>query len=306
MVWIIYLPIMLVALFVGYQTASGPRSPEVSAIEEVKANQHSRKKLFEAMAISVSRQRAVASVVRISSKDILSEEDGLLLSFVDKKDPLQVIIGDMLIMGRHGKDDPAANASIREKLKAHPAAGLKAIRAMIQSMPFNQFPVEKAALMALAIEAGVGDPEEMKQLALDTLNKDIAPARLSPDKAVSEEQKNSSYSTTKESFLPTISYEAYLRSTSDVQEALSETVKVLEVQQDHAVRNSIVQLFNQKYPDQDKELQARVTENKIDVHLYKQREDEASFLAKEEKLKSEYQAKVESGVIKPEQDGSNQ
>lgn len=287
---LIYIPLMLLALFIGYSSGGFHHTEEVVDIEEIKKNSKKREELFQAMANSVNRHPA--SVAR-KGAPAGGARDQEIMSLVDSKDPLQVSLAEMIVMGRRGKNDDLANADLRRKLKADPAKGFKALQNVFNNLSYNDYPVEKAAIMALTLETGVGEPEEIRAMATDTLTKDIAPDRMQPHQATTEKEFNLANSTTDKMFLPSISYEAYLKTSTDATEAMNETVRFLEAQKDHAVRNNIVSNFNEKYPTHDKQLQSLATENNINIMIYKQREEEAAVALKEEQLQKEYQAKMQ-------------
>lgn len=280
---------MFIAFFIGYQAAGPKNTDAVVTMGEIKTNTRFREELFDVMAKSVEKNRGPAS----TNKTLPSAYEQKLLAVIDAADPLQKGIADMLMAGRAGKDDPEAVARLKEKFRANPQAGFRAQKQLLEKLPYQDFPVEKAAVMAFTAELSLGSSEEIRDLTSSTLTNDIAPARMTPEQAKSEAEMDQAYSGNEQLFLPAISYGTYLKNSQDPQLVLTDTVKFLEAQQDYAVRNNIVDSFTERYPKLEKELQQLVSESKIDVQVLKHKEAAAQVAVEEEKLRAEYQAKIQ-------------
>lgn len=268
--YVICIPLLLLALLVGLGLSNTSETEDVANFEEeLKTNAKKRKELFNAMERSLSKDRSPSSLR--SQKLIISKEEELL-KIIDKNNPYQVMLGEMLVARLHGKTDQEYNDEMKVKLRANPAEGFKAIKNLFEASSFDTLPGEKAALIALAAEIEIGSADETRELALSSLLKDIPPPFLALETEMTEQELETSNSHLEKVVLSNIAYEAYLKNSTDPQVAINDTMKMLELHSDNVAKESIVESFNQKFPSHDKELQVLATQSQINILIYQQRE----------------------------------
>ncbi|HXH73431.1 MAG TPA: hypothetical protein VNJ08_00595 [Bacteriovoracaceae bacterium] len=267
-----WIALITVSLLVGLNFYISSQTGDVAEFtEELKNDTKKRKELFNAMSQSVEAGRSIAS----SEPIIPSFQDLKYLKHINANDPLQVLLGNILV-SRSIQARAPLNEEMKAKLKENPAESFKSMKSFFDTLPSNEFPVQKAALLALAIEVNAGKAGEVQELALNHLLTEIPTAQATEVDAlptVDLDKVN----------LSNIAYEAYLINTNDPETALNETFKILELQENNLVRENIIDNFKQTYPAQGKLLEKMVTESKMSDLAHDRQDVEAVEVVEEVK-----------------------
>ena len=289
--FLIYIPLMLIALASGYWTGNSNHTDmkaNVDDIVNIKANQQ---KLFGAMDAGLNRlnnnSRSPASINPIPKKGQWKKRELILADYFDQNDPITKNILEVLIADLHATnpgDNSELHKKLREELKKNPVHSFKKINDLLKKIPFKEYPLEKAALFSLATQELYASPEEVNQMALEELTTNISQERALPTEAKTEQELDIALSTNEQMVLPSVAYDAYIDTVSDPQTAINETVTVLDQQQDYAVRNNIVMSFNDKFPEHSQELETEVATNEIDVLYYQEKQALQDFEAKQQDI----------------------
>ncbi|HXH74263.1 MAG TPA: hypothetical protein VNJ08_04815 [Bacteriovoracaceae bacterium] len=255
MSYIISITLIIFVLLIGFGLNNTSQTEEVVDFEEeLKSNPTKQKELFNAMA---------QSFVPPPSLEMLNAKEQELLRHIDQSNSLQVQVGHMLVAQLHGRMSQDLNVSVKEGLKANPVAGFQAIKSIYDLLSSSSFPVQKTLLLKLTSEIEIGSEDEIRDLAFSTLLKDVP-------------QESDGDSRFDKVVLSKLSYEMYLKNTTEPEMALEHTIRILEIQVDDVIKENIVENFNQKFPSHDRELQKLATQNNINTQLYNQRVQQAT------------------------------
>ncbi|OFZ82974.1 MAG: hypothetical protein A2583_13115 [Bdellovibrionales bacterium RIFOXYD1_FULL_53_11] len=149
-----------------------------------------------------------------------------------------------------------------EEFSLRPLETLQAVKKALGAMPADEFPIERAALIALA--SGLpGHESEAAALALTELMSSVPAPRLSPARATTQEELDASLSSTPEMTLPVTAHSVFLKTTADPERALEGTVDGIVAQRDLGVRNIMASQFVALHPSMADELRTRLSQRGV-------------------------------------------
>lgn len=277
----ICIQLLFLAITIGYYkyTEPVPSSSASLDVEELIKSEQRRQSIFSAMDFSLRTEerkksnRGPAAIPRAPEVLKWNDREKNLMNAFDTEKPIGNLILNSLVADLHGQgreEGVLMHEKLKDELQKSPLESLEIIHNALKKMPFEEYPMEKAALLALAVKELYPGKKAMKEIALDQLQTNVTKARMRPEQALTEEEMENATSPHREMFLPVIAYEAFIGVSDDPEMAIQETISILNLQEDYAVRNTIVEAFNNKFPKYEKKLEQKIGEYGIEVLYYKQ------------------------------------
>lgn len=181
----------------------------------------------------------------LSTPDVNSWERALKASTIARRHPERFPGGDDL------------GGEIVQRMKSDPRAAADAIRSLLQKMPAEAFPIDRASLIDVA-----GDLPEMraeaKRIAIQELDSVIARKKTVSSEPTDEELDRVLTSDPRD-FLPMVSHSVLMRTADSGEEALSLTVAAVSRQVDEGMRSVLAQQFTDHFPQLEEPLKSELS-----------------------------------------------
>lgn len=222
--------------------AMGPSQDLEEFREELKANPEKQRELFSSMARGLGQNRGPAS---------------------ETEELVAAVLGNPA--------DLALKEQLKERLLRDAKEGFEVLKNSYEALSNEDNAAQKAALFDLITEFGLGSGLEARELALESLSKDVPVPSHDPEREMSEADLELFRANVDRVALAANAYGTYLQNAQGPEAALQETLRLLQLHPHGAVKDRMVEKFNKRFPELEEELARGVRENDIHVPFYEER-----------------------------------
>lgn len=153
-----------------------------------------------------------------------------------------------------------------KKMRQYPHESLVAFKSLLQKLPAEEFPFDRASL----IDAIADFPElrkEAKEIAREELAQSVVKQKVIPQNPESQEELDKALASDDFDFLPMISHSVLIRTSDSAKEALELTIEAIKSQEDLGMRDTLAQQFTTKYPQLEKNLDYELKRARIEMPM---------------------------------------